>query len=645
LKSESLGVRWLAGALAGGCSALIVAKLAALAVSWIFREDLPVPGLSFTPWIVRLIVIVTLATACFGLILSVAAALAIRRARDVGRFVAGLLALLLVARATIGPLSLLGAILCAIVAAALLALLGGAVGSWVASRVGYAATALAALLAVCVVTLGLVQAPSRSLAAGTLDPEATPSALWPPDRPRPKHVLLIVIDTLRADHLSCYGYERATSPEIDRLASQGARFAWPSVQYTMTSPSMASILTGTYPTTHNLVSCRTILPALSRTLAESLLEHGLKTSAVVSNPNLARGFQFDQGFVDYDEQFGEGGKMPGSVVTDRALAWLQRHDGSPFFLYVHYLDPHSKYEPPPPFRGRFETDQFTARHAQVKLSIRRNGKGEIPEDAVIENGATDADLYVARYDEEILTVDHEVGRLLEGLTRAGLADDTAVILTADHGESLLEHEIYFNHGKQTYEDVARVPLIVRWPKGVTAGAVVDQPVESIDLAPTILDMLGAPLHGTLEGRSLVSLLLGTSAWEPKPVRVEAGHGAKRASVSWREGNWKLIYNDAGWSADELMSPEFLLSPKRWQRLWWASTGRQPYHLRWELYDLASDPRELNNRILVDRAQFDRLAPRLLAWRAKMPAERTMESDLDQIDPEIRKQLESLGYAH
>lgn len=642
--------RFLGAALSGGIVALVIAAIAGATLATLFPAQLP---LATSRWALGLLAAGSVLVVGSVMSIALAAAAAVWPRRDgAAAIVAVLVSLALVARGTIGLLPLWGGALAGLIVAALAAATVSPFTAWTERKPIGSAAASFGLVAFGLLLMwsaapepfaltGSAVVPS-SAAAGELGSGAS---AWPPDRPRPRNVVLIVIDTLRADHLGCYGYERATSPQIDRLAAQSARFTDASVQYPMTSPSMATILTGLTPARHNLVSCRTVLPRAVTTLAEQLAANGVVTAAVVSNPNLARAFQFDQGFQDYDEAFRRGAKQPGSEITARALSWLQRRGPEPFFLYVHYLDPHSPYDPPAPFRDTFLHDAFSAKHTDLELSLRRGTRGEITPDAVIEGGATDADRYVARYDEEILAVDHEVGRLMAALQDHGLADQSAVILTADHGESLVERAVYFNHGDFSYQNNARVPLLVRGP-GITAGGALDQQVEGSDIAPTILDLLGVPPLAAIDGRSLVPLLVGDpGAWPDEAVTIEAGHVAGRPSGAWRAGRWKLIHNHSGLDEADLGAWRFLTSARRWQRLWLGATGRQPYQLRWELYDLLTDPNETRNLVIEQPERFRELAPALLSWQRSLPRQREFEQDPDSLDPEVRKQLESLGYVH
>lgn len=633
---------WFCGAVAAAAGALVATGAVAFALRRGVPLDVSLGGLAAMAGGAVL--------ACgvaFAALIALMAAF-FKRGEVAGSWVAGFVTLALIARGTSGLMPTWVTALAAIGGGALAAAGLSPLARWAASQRGLAAAlSLGALVIGASLPALLRPRPVDPAPALTQPaPPATATPLWPPELTRPRNVLLVVIDTLRADHLSGYGYARATSPNIDRLATQGVRFSQASAQYTSTSPSVATLLTGMYPNTHNMVSVRTLLPMHLTTLAEALGAAGLRTSAVVSNPNLARAFQFDQGFEDYDEAYKKGSKQHGDVITDRATAWLRAHGQAPFFLYVHYLDPHSRYDPPAPFRDRFFGDSFSAQHAGLRLTLRKHGKGQISEDAVIENGATDADRYVARYDEEIATVDHEVGRLLDTLDREALSTNTLVVLTADHGESLVEHEDYFNHGDFTYQTGARVPLVMRLPGVLPAGRDIDAAVELTDVFPTVMQAANSATPPPADGQSLWPLMLNSlGEWSPKPSRVEAGHGAGRPSCSWRDGDWKLIYNESGLQPHELARWSFLLSPKRWKRLWLSSTGRQPSHVRWELYDLAHDPNETRNLVTTRREIFDRLAPALLAWRADFSAERQLETDPAALDPEAKQLLQSLGYVH
>jgi arylsulfatase A-like enzyme/Flp pilus assembly protein TadD len=274
----------------------------------------------------------------------------------------------------------------------------------------------------------------------------------------PTSVLLVTIDTLRADRVGAFGGPPELTPHLDRLASKGARFeaAWAASPLTL--PSHASLMTGLWPPRHGLRdNGQGALPSAVPTLAQALSLGGRRSAAFVGAFVLDRRFGLDRGFASYDDEIPKGpgartgidAERPGRVVVDRALAWLEASGPSPFFLWVHLYDPHAPYDPPAPFRERFP------------------GRP---------------------YDGEVAAADAEVGRLLEALERRGLASSTVVAVAADHGEALGDHGEP-THGLLLYEPTLRVPMIVRAP-GVAPGTRVGAPVSLVDLGPTVAGLAG-----------------------------------------------------------------------------------------------------------------------------------------------------------
>ncbi|MEO7794401.1 MAG: sulfatase, partial [Thermoanaerobaculia bacterium] len=294
-------------------------------------------------------------------------------------------------------------------------------------------------------------APVGAVAGAAVNPDS----FLPSDGSRPPNILLITVDTLRADHLSSWGYARATSPNIDRLASAGLRFDQAQTQWPKTGPSFTSIFTSTYPKDNGIVRQIGIpVPCTFTMLAEALQRAGYGTHAVVANGAVGREFYFDQGF----ETFFESWKLPppgddadpngAENVTRLALAAAGRMDpAKPWFLWVHYLDPHAPYTPPVDYEERFQNDAHFDGTAQVPVSSKHKqelagiGKGQVI------HGEKRLAFYVARYDAEISYVDHEIGRLLAEMEKQKLLGDTLTAFTADHGESLGDHGYYFNHGR------------------------------------------------------------------------------------------------------------------------------------------------------------------------------------------------------
>jgi len=358
------------------------------------------------------------------------------------------------------------------------------------------------------------------------------------DPPRPvanvDNLVLVTIDTLRADHVGSIGYKRPTTPNIDRLALESALFTQAIAQSSWTRASMASVMTGLYPTTVGL-TCHNfrvpekhcdLLPQAAVTLAEVLQRSGFRTASIVANINVDAAFGFDQGFDELTVvSSGLAADDPDwrvhndwydrttRKVTDHALEWVAARGGEdrPFFLNLHYLDPHHPYDPPEPHREAFDVADYDgdprSREAQ------------------------------ALYDGEIRHVDQQFQRLLDLLEREGLASRTMVVVISDHGEEFHDHGSLL-HGFTMYDEQVRVPLIVRVPGLTDSGDVVGQQVRLIDLMPTVLELLGAPIDTAVQGSSFVPLLHGESMPE-RPALSEWGY---RPYVSWRAPPWKLIYD-------------------------------------------------------------------------------------------------------
>ncbi len=376
---------------------------------------------------------------------------------------------------------------------------------------------------------------------------------------REPNVLIIGIDTLRPDHLGCYGYDRRTSPNIDRLAAEGAIFKNTVSQSPWTLPSFGTVFTSLYPSQHGagtlLKRVRTSFPTLATILSES----GYRTGAVISASVLHSETGISRGFQDYAVPEGRA-KRRSDEVTDVALQWIDNGDGSPFFLFAHYWDAHDPYEPLPPYDTMFDPSY------QGKIGNRFNPRGlmlsaasHIRSPASIESqGLSDEDLnhIISLYDGEIAFEDNEIGRLLEGLEERGMKENTLIVLLSDHGEEFSEHG-GFGHGYTMFSEMINVALILTLPAVIPGGRVINEQVRLVDVTPTILDLLGLDSGFTFEGASLVPLVTGKG----KPV---AGpHALFPPSVAYSEAlkdgpekkavtayPWKLIYDLS--SSDEIL---------------------------------------------------------------------------------------------
>lgn len=330
----------------------------------------------------------------------------------------------------------------------------------------------------------------------------------------PPNVLLVTIDTLRADHMGCYGYELPTSPAIDALAAEGAVFTRAQASSSWTLPGLASLLTSTYTTTHGCWRFDDALDTSFATLAEALLAAGYETGAVASHVFLGRDHGLDQGFVHYDDDLvytmsASHEAISSPAVSDKGIAFLEAAAGSPegrpWLLWLHYFDPHDTYQQHPGLTERF---------------------GDPAEDAV-------------RYDGEIAFTDAHVGRVLDALDALDLRDTTLVALVSDHGEEFGDHG-GSRHGHTLHRELVRVPLVLRGP-GIPSGEV-DAVVRTVDLMPTLLDLCGVDDPATPAGTSLVPLLRGGAG--PGPALAELRLTASDAYDAVIDGPLKLIV-DAG----------------------------------------------------------------------------------------------------
>lgn len=369
-------------------------------------------------------------------------------------------------------------------------------------------------------------------------------ALLPPacaPKPAPPTVVLVIADTVRADHLGCYGYSRDTSPNLDRLAAEGARFqdAWAQAPWTL--PAVASILTGQPPHVHGagraVRGLHPVRPNVA-TLAERLHAAGWMTSAVVSVVFCSPESGLARGFDRYDHQTSDAtnvGARDAKETTDRALTAAQEAAGRPLLLLVHYFDAHLTYDPPAPFDTMFDPEAAArvGRGFGSAAQVRAIGDGTLALDDTQRRGL------VARYDGEIRFLDREFGRLRDGLGALGRWEQALVIVVGDHGEEFWDHG-GFEHGHSHHAELLRVPLIVRGP-GRPAGTVVTERVRQIDIAPTVLAYAGVAGDGlpgsVLGGKRAEFALAEGSLWAGDLASVRSDRGSflwDRTSGRWEE---------------------------------------------------------------------------------------------------------------
>ncbi len=361
-------------------------------------------------------------------------------------------------------------------------------------------------------------------------------------KPRIDAVVVLDLDTLRADRLSAYGNPRATTPHLDALAAGGTRFEWAFAQAPYTLPSQVSIFTSLYPQTHGVVRETDRMASAAWTFAESFRAAGWRTGAFVDGGYVSGHYGFDQGFEDFVDLQRAGLASGEARIAD----WLRAHAGERFLLLVHTYDTHTPYAPPEPFRTRFAalapppTPGFEPT-AEALEAIRASQW--IPPLTRLE--PHDLEYSRALYDGEIAFVDAWVGRLFAQLEELGLADRTLVAVVSDHGEEFQEHGSLLH--EKLYATVTRVPMIVRAPGG-PAGQVIPETVETVDLMPTLLELAGIAPPPALEGRSLAATVLGRGA---PPPRIGLQHspfwGEQRGLV---DGEHHLVLT-LNWARAEL----------------------------------------------------------------------------------------------
>jgi arylsulfatase A-like enzyme len=515
--------------------------------------------------------------------------------------------------------------------------------------------------AVPILALAALAAVLASALACNDRPPAAPAPAMPAVTPLPakSNILLITVDTLRADHLSAWGYSRPTSPAIDRLAAEGVRFDQATVQWPKTTPSFASIFTATYPKDNQIVrtagqpiSCRFL------TLPEVLKRQGYATAAVIANGAVGSEFFFNQGFDEYIETWklphGADGADPNraEAVTHLAVGLLDKlqKSGKPYFLWVHYLDPHFPYEPPQAARGRFQNDAHFDPSVKIPLSPDKPKQQMfgIGSERVLD-GHLDLAFYIARYDAEIAYTDAQIGGLLDAMKKRGMLAKTITAFTADHGESLGDHGYYFDHGRFSFQTCLHVPLVLHYP-GVLKPRVDREPAELIDLAPTLLEAAGVPLQGGawMQGRTLTPRLRGVARPPAAPGTTDTPAGGDSAATVLDHPG--LAFSEAGWESHDKWQK--VVRDARFKLVFAQTRPEQRFiggeGVRFTLFDLVNDPGETVNVIDKFPQEAERLKRELWRWQ-KAP---TFNVEVDtqggtcgarEMDEETRKLLHSLGY--
>lgn len=341
------------------------------------------------------------------------------------------------------------------------------------------------------------------------------------DQSPPRNVILIVIDTLRADRLGAYGSTAGITPFLDRFAQGATVFRNAYASSSWTRPSVASLMTSRHAFQHGVTTLHKILGEEELTLAEALEARGFATAAFVTNFTLMRPTGYAQGIQSYQTLFNVMPKARAHHVHAALMAWLdgrdERERSAPAFLYLHYMEPHFPYSPPLPLVSRFLPRGADAEetlkdiNAKVIKASEHLGNEKLLDDLSCGN----IDRLEALYNAEVAALDADLEKLFTDLEQRGVLQDSLVVITADHGEEFLEHASLL-HGYALYDESIRIPLIMRMPNQV--GRRVDRPVSLVDVAPSILDLVDAPTPGEFVGQSLASAVSGWD-WQPAFLRA------------------------------------------------------------------------------------------------------------------------------
>ena len=434
-------------------------------------------------------------------------------------------------------------------------------------------------------------------------------------QPSPQSAVLIVLDTLRADRLGVYGHSRPTSPHIDQLAREGIVFENAISYAAWTLPSMTALLSGRYPTRQEFDG------GLKRSLVENLSNSGIRTAAFTEGGYVSHHFGIDRGFEVYhdpDSAIRVAGEANAPEVAigrtfSAAGDWLRQNADHPFFLFIHTYEIHIPY-----LRSSFARE-LPRGELHAVINIRENQRIRSGEVAL---RSTEQRYLAALYDSGIRVADREVGKFVSLLDELGISDQTVVVVTSDHGEDLGDRYPRYaaEHGHSLYDELVRVPLVIRGPQRGESPRRVAQTVRSVDIMPTILDWLGVD-HPTGEGRSLLPLVRGQEVGDRAALSHNLRFGPERLAL--RIGEFKLIRN---------LSPDPSKPPV------------DENAAAVEFYDLSRDPGERSNIASERLTEVDRLQSELDA-----SLERTRKLGLanfgprPELAPELERQLEALGY--
>lgn len=437
---------------------------------------------------------------------------------------------------------------------------------------------------------------------------------WPFNPPVKHNVVVMVIDTLRRDALGCYGNPRGLSPRIDAIAAEGIRFDRAISTSGWTLPAVASLLTGAWPTVHGGLGKKTALTPIRDelpTAAECFRESGFNTLGVANAAFVSPLLHLDRGFDVYDHRHAYNWEIRRADESiDTALRLMRAHQEESNFVFIHLFDPHLDYDPPPGYVTKFTGGrQEPAPPLSMKMCLAMEGNdGDQPP------APQDVDYVEGVYYGEVNFVDVHVGRLVDELKAMGMYERTTLIITADHGEEFWEHN-GFEHGHTLYDELIRIPLIMKLPAAVRpVKGVISGQVRLLDVMPTVFDLLGMETPPSFVGRSLMPFVMGQQ--QEDLIAFSESTLYKGDKLSWRTDRYKYVYD---------------LNPQGEQQA--------------ELYDWRSDPAETQNIIEEQPQIAAELHQQLIQFYEQLKAQtQTMSHPaVVNMSPKVIESLRSLGY--
>ncbi len=444
---------------------------------------------------------------------------------------------------------------------------------------------------------------------------------WPRPRGQQHNMIVVVIDTLRRDALGCYGNRFAISPRIDEISAEGIRFDRAIASSGWTLPSIASLLTGTWPTIHGALGKKTIVTPIRPELpmaAEVFKSNGFSTLGLGNNAYTSAMLGFGRGFDVYDHRHAYNDRIRRADETiDTALKLIHQHRNESNFLFIHFYDPHLDYDPPPGYKAKFTAGR---RRPSPPLgwkyfrSIGSDRQAMMTDDGIKPPSAEDSDYIKGVYYGEVNFSDAQVGRLVDGLKKMSLYDQATLVITSDHGEEFWEHG-GFEHAHTVYDELIRVPLIMKLPRAVQyAKSLVKAQIRQLDVMPTLFALAGIEKPASFVGRSLMPFIMGQT--EEHLLAFSEGTLYGSDKLAWSTQHYTYIVD---------------LNPQAKRKA--------------ELYNWRNDPHQKEDLITKQPGIARDLYQEMGQFYSKLLARaKTMsQPKVKNMHPQIIESLKSLGY--